>query len=167
MTESAELKLFFSGDSGYYDFCRNRRRYGPFDLTMLETGAYNEHWPCVHMAPAADPPGSPGSWRALAAADPQRHLRPGHASLVRAVRTDTELATEHGRAGFHADDGRADRPASTACRPTLVARSGSTAKRRCRVTAVAEARSASDRTRAPDGSRHGVASKCVMLPQVL
>ncbi|MCU8891456.1 MBL fold metallo-hydrolase [Pseudomonas aeruginosa] len=27
------------------------RRYGPFDLTMLETGAYNEHWPYVHMHP--------------------------------------------------------------------------------------------------------------------
>lgn len=50
--ESAELKLFFSGDSGYFDgFAEIGRRYGPFDLTMLETGAYNEHWPYVHMHP--------------------------------------------------------------------------------------------------------------------
>lgn len=54
--ESAELKLFFSGDSGYF--------------------------------------------------------------------TDTRTGHRTRRAGFHADDGRADRPASTACRPTLVARSG-------------------------------------------
>lgn len=50
--ESVELKLFFSGDSGYFDgFAEIGRRYGPFDLTMLETGAYNEHWPYVHMHP--------------------------------------------------------------------------------------------------------------------
>ncbi len=83
--ESAELKLFFSGDSGYFDgFAEIGRRYGPFDLTMLETGAYNEHWPYVHM-------------------------HPGHRTR---------------RRGFHADDGRTDRSASTTCRPTLVARSG-------------------------------------------
>ncbi|HFN7151044.1 TPA: MBL fold metallo-hydrolase, partial [Pseudomonas aeruginosa] len=42
----------FSGDSGYFDgFAEIGRRYGPFDLTMLETGAYNEHWPYVHMHP--------------------------------------------------------------------------------------------------------------------
>ncbi|MDR0066631.1 MBL fold metallo-hydrolase, partial [Acinetobacter sp. 11520] len=26
-------------------------RYGPFDLTMLETGAYDHEWPDVHMQP--------------------------------------------------------------------------------------------------------------------
>ncbi|MGH8083429.1 MAG: MBL fold metallo-hydrolase, partial [Lysobacter sp.] len=46
------LRLFFSGDTGYFDgFKEIGRRFGPFDVTMLETGAYNENWPHVHMQP--------------------------------------------------------------------------------------------------------------------
>lgn len=46
------LRLFFSGDSGYFGgFDEIGRRFGPFDLTLLETGAYDEHWPFVHMTP--------------------------------------------------------------------------------------------------------------------
>jgi L-ascorbate metabolism protein UlaG (beta-lactamase superfamily) len=46
------LRLFFSGDSGYFDgFKTIGERYGPFDLTMVETGAYNADWPDVHMQP--------------------------------------------------------------------------------------------------------------------
>jgi L-ascorbate metabolism protein UlaG (beta-lactamase superfamily) len=45
-------RIFFSGDSGYFDgFKQIGAKYGPFDLTMLETGAYNENWPDVHMQP--------------------------------------------------------------------------------------------------------------------
>lgn len=45
-------RLFFSGDSGYFDgFKRIGERYGPFDLAMVETGAYNLAWPNVHMQP--------------------------------------------------------------------------------------------------------------------
>ena len=48
----AGLRLFFSGDSGYFDgFAEIGRRFGPFDMTMVETGAYNAHWPLVHMQP--------------------------------------------------------------------------------------------------------------------
>jgi L-ascorbate metabolism protein UlaG (beta-lactamase superfamily) len=47
-----ELRLFFSGDTGYFDgFKEIGRRFGPFDVTMLETGAYNEQWPYIHMQP--------------------------------------------------------------------------------------------------------------------
>ncbi|QPF75581.1 hydrolase [Roseateles sp. DAIF2] len=47
-----EVRLFFSGDSGYFDgFKAIGERFGPFDLTMVETGAYNEDWPDVHMQP--------------------------------------------------------------------------------------------------------------------
>ncbi|MFC4159311.1 MBL fold metallo-hydrolase [Chitinimonas lacunae] len=50
--QSGSLKLFFSGDTGYFDgFRQIGERYGPFDLTMLETGAYNSQWPDVHMQP--------------------------------------------------------------------------------------------------------------------
>ena len=45
-------RLFFSGDSGYFDgFRQIGEKYGPFDLTLLETGAYNANWPNVHMHP--------------------------------------------------------------------------------------------------------------------
>lgn len=46
------LNLFFSGDSGYFDgFKQIGDKFGPFDLTMIETGAYNHQWPDVHMQP--------------------------------------------------------------------------------------------------------------------
>lgn len=45
-------RLFFSGDSGYFPgFKQIGERYGPFDLTLIETGAYNHNWPNVHMQP--------------------------------------------------------------------------------------------------------------------
>lgn len=45
-------RVFFSGDSGYFrGFKAIGDRFGPFDLTMIETGAYNEDWPDVHMQP--------------------------------------------------------------------------------------------------------------------
>jgi L-ascorbate metabolism protein UlaG (beta-lactamase superfamily) len=49
---SADRRLFFSGDSGYFDgFKKIGESYGPFDMTMLETGAYDANWPGVHMQP--------------------------------------------------------------------------------------------------------------------
>ncbi|NBF02745.1 hydrolase [Pseudomonas sp. Fl5BN2] len=45
-------RIFFSGDTGYFDgFKRIGQQYGPFDLTLMETGAYNVEWPHVHMQP--------------------------------------------------------------------------------------------------------------------
>ncbi len=47
-----DLRLFFSGDSGYFNgFKEIGNRYGPFDVTMIETGAYGSDWPDVHMQP--------------------------------------------------------------------------------------------------------------------
>ena len=47
-----DLNIFFSGDTGYFDgFKTIGDKYGPFDLTMLETGAYDKQWPDVHMQP--------------------------------------------------------------------------------------------------------------------
>lgn len=44
--------LFFSGDSGYFDgFKIIGEKYGPFDMTFIECGAYNESWSDVHMFP--------------------------------------------------------------------------------------------------------------------
>lgn len=47
-----DLRLFFSGDSGYFSgFQEIGTQYGPFDVTLIETGAYNQQWPDVHMQP--------------------------------------------------------------------------------------------------------------------
>ena len=47
-----DLRVFFSGDTGYFDgFKTIGERLGPFDVTLLETGAYDAHWPYVHMQP--------------------------------------------------------------------------------------------------------------------
>ncbi|MET0328408.1 MAG: MBL fold metallo-hydrolase [Luteimonas sp.] len=46
------LKLFFSGDTGYFDgFAEIGRRFGPFDVALVETGAYDRRWAFVHMLP--------------------------------------------------------------------------------------------------------------------
>ncbi|MBI9073367.1 MAG: MBL fold metallo-hydrolase [Melioribacteraceae bacterium] len=45
-------KVFFSGDSGYFDgFKKIGLKYGPFDYTLMECGAYNETWHTIHMFP--------------------------------------------------------------------------------------------------------------------
>ncbi|GAB3038845.1 MBL fold metallo-hydrolase [Bowmanella dokdonensis] len=50
--KTAHQNVFFSGDSGYFQgFKQIGRKYGPFDLTLVETGAYDPDWPDVHMTP--------------------------------------------------------------------------------------------------------------------
>lgn len=50
--ESSHKRLFFSGDSGYFSgFAEIGRRFGGFDLAMVETGAYDELWADIHMLP--------------------------------------------------------------------------------------------------------------------
>lgn len=47
-----DLRLFFSGDTGYFKgFKEIGDKYGPFDMALLETGAYDKRWPDVHMQP--------------------------------------------------------------------------------------------------------------------
>jgi L-ascorbate metabolism protein UlaG (beta-lactamase superfamily) len=44
--------VYFGADSGYYDgFKKIGDQLGPFDLTMLDTGAYNKEWEAIHMGP--------------------------------------------------------------------------------------------------------------------
>lgn len=50
--DSGDLRVFFSGDSGYFKgFKEIGDRFGPFDLTLMETGAYDPNWPDIHMQP--------------------------------------------------------------------------------------------------------------------
>ena len=45
-------RVFFGGDTGYTPaFAGIGARFGPFDLTLLPIGAYNEAWRAVHMDP--------------------------------------------------------------------------------------------------------------------
>jgi L-ascorbate metabolism protein UlaG (beta-lactamase superfamily) len=44
--------VYYGADSGWWEgFAEIGAKYGPFDLTMLEIGAYNELWKAIHMGP--------------------------------------------------------------------------------------------------------------------
>jgi L-ascorbate metabolism protein UlaG (beta-lactamase superfamily) len=50
--QDGNTKVFFSGDTGYFDgFKQIGDALGPFDLTLMETGAYDKRWAFVHMQP--------------------------------------------------------------------------------------------------------------------
>lgn len=45
-------KVYFSGDSGYGPhFAEIGEKYGPFDMTFMECGQYDERWSAIHMMP--------------------------------------------------------------------------------------------------------------------
>ncbi|MFC0542718.1 MBL fold metallo-hydrolase [Kutzneria chonburiensis] len=48
----ATHRVFYTGDSGYFDGYREiGRQHGPFDVTLIQIGAYSRLWPDVHMTP--------------------------------------------------------------------------------------------------------------------
>ncbi|CAH0530090.1 MBL fold metallo-hydrolase [Vibrio hippocampi] len=50
--QSEHRSVYFSGDSGYFSGFKDiGNQYGPFDLTLMETGAYDENWASIHMFP--------------------------------------------------------------------------------------------------------------------
>ena len=49
-------RVYFGGDGGYYPgFAEIGRRLGPFDLTMLEIGAWHPSWGSIHLGPEKAP----------------------------------------------------------------------------------------------------------------
>ncbi|MEV7242048.1 MULTISPECIES: MBL fold metallo-hydrolase [unclassified Streptomyces] len=47
-----EHRVYHSGDTGYFDGFREiGAAHGPFDVTMIQIGAYSEFWPDIHMTP--------------------------------------------------------------------------------------------------------------------
>ena len=45
-------KIYYSGDTGYFDsFKEIGAKYGPFDMTFLENGAYDKMWHKAHLLP--------------------------------------------------------------------------------------------------------------------
>lgn len=50
--KSSAHNVFFGADSGYFNgFAQIAKHLGPFNLAMLEIGAYNEEWEAIHMGP--------------------------------------------------------------------------------------------------------------------
>lgn len=50
--QGESTKIFFSGDSGYdIHFKEIGDKYGPFDISLMECGQYNEDWKAIHMMP--------------------------------------------------------------------------------------------------------------------
>lgn len=45
-------RVFYTGDTGYFPgFAEIGRQHGPFDLTLIQIGAYSPYWPDIHMTP--------------------------------------------------------------------------------------------------------------------
>lgn len=52
VVKAENTKIFFSGDTGYnQSFKKIGEKFGPFALTLLECGQYNEGWAEIHMMP--------------------------------------------------------------------------------------------------------------------
>ncbi|MDW5265237.1 MULTISPECIES: MBL fold metallo-hydrolase [Acidobacteriaceae] len=73
--KSAAHKVYFGADSGWWDgFAEIGATYGPFDLTMLEIGAFHELWAEIHLGPD-------GAARAFAAMGGKGLMMPIHWGL--------------------------------------------------------------------------------------
>src|ERR1700722_5963575 len=87
-----EHKVYFGADSGWWEgFAEIGATYGPFDLTMLEIGAFNELWAAIHLGPE-------GAARAFEALGGQGLMMPIHWGLfdlaLHAWRQPMELMLE-------------------------------------------------------------------------
>lgn len=52
IVKSKNHSIYFGGDSGYGNhFKQIGDKYGPFDITLLEIGAYDDDWKAIHMGP--------------------------------------------------------------------------------------------------------------------
>jgi len=50
--DTGAQRIFFSGDTGYFAGLREiGERAGPFDVALLENGAYDSYWPAMHLQP--------------------------------------------------------------------------------------------------------------------
>ena len=88
----SEHKIYYGADSGWWEgFAEIGAAHGPFDLTMLEIGAYNELWQQIHMGPD-------GAARAFGALGSAGLLMPVHWGLfdlaLHAWRQPIERITE-------------------------------------------------------------------------
>lgn len=48
----ANRRVFYTADSGYFDgYQQIGEKYGPFDASLVQIGAYHPAWPDIHMTP--------------------------------------------------------------------------------------------------------------------
>ncbi|WP_347590016.1 MBL fold metallo-hydrolase [Acrocarpospora sp. B8E8] len=48
----ATRRVFYTGDSGYFPgYADLGEKHGPFDLALIQIGAYSPSWPDIHMTP--------------------------------------------------------------------------------------------------------------------
>ena len=96
--KGAKHNVYFGADSGWWEgFAEIGAAYGPFDVTMLEVGAYNDLWRSIHMGPD-------GAAKAFAAMGGSGLLMPIHWGLFdlalhawrEPIERMTELAEERG-----------------------------------------------------------------------
>ncbi len=94
----AHHKVYFGADSGFWNgFAEIGQAFGPFNLTMLDVGAYHEIWKAIHMGPE-------GAVQAFAALGGSGLLMPIHWGLFdlalhswrQPIERMTELADLHG-----------------------------------------------------------------------
>ena len=51
--QTPTMKIFIGGDSGYdTHFAETGKKFGPFDLAILENGQYDKNWKYIHLLPA-------------------------------------------------------------------------------------------------------------------
>jgi L-ascorbate metabolism protein UlaG (beta-lactamase superfamily) len=51
--QTPSMKIFIGGDGGYdAHFAVTGKKFGPFDLAILENGQYNKYWKYIHLLPA-------------------------------------------------------------------------------------------------------------------
>jgi L-ascorbate metabolism protein UlaG (beta-lactamase superfamily) len=66
--KGAKHTVYFGADSGWWEgFAEIGAAYGPFDLTMLEIGAFDVLWDGIHLGPD----GAARAFEALGGADPR------------------------------------------------------------------------------------------------
>jgi L-ascorbate metabolism protein UlaG (beta-lactamase superfamily) len=105
--------VYFGADSGWWDgFAEIGAEYGPFDLTMLEIGAFDQLWNGIHLGPD----GAARAFEALGGADPERRglMMPIHWGLFdlalhawrQPIERMRELAVERGIALWAPEPGR-------------------------------------------------------------
>ncbi|MFX8024285.1 MBL fold metallo-hydrolase, partial [Acinetobacter baumannii] len=52
VVETPKHRVFFSGDTGLTsEYAAIREHFGPFDLVMLEVGAFHPAWGDIHLGP--------------------------------------------------------------------------------------------------------------------
>ena len=94
-------RIFHGVDSGLWEGYETiGRAYGPFDLTLLEIGAFNELWKSIHLGPD----GAVQAFRELAGSHPEGLLMPIHWGLFnlalhgwrQPIERVTQLAEEQG-----------------------------------------------------------------------